>query len=357
MNAPARRPGFTRPGFTLIELLVVIAIIAVLVGMLLPAVQKVREAANRATCQNNLKQVALALHGFHDAHQQFPATFYGGYANTPPAGGYKSTSMCWSFLAQVLPHLEQENLYKACRVGDALTGYSQPPHVPGANQQEYEVPDGVPGTIKFAGETNTGTVVKTYLCPSDPGSNPGFYQDTTIYMMGSGRSGGTRAGKTNYYGAGGSMNPWQSPYTNPGTEGPSPDLGPGHGWNNDPWRNGDGVLFSSSFRKPRKLNSILDGTSNTFLLGEDVFGRIPDIGHNWVHSACQFRLSNAPINYRQPGGKFWNRWFDLGFYSYHPGGANFAMVDGSCRFIRDSSALGVIRGLGTLMGGEVVTPD
>ena len=339
--------------FTLIELLVVIAIIAILIGLLLPAVQKVREAAARAKCQNNLKQIGLGLQNYHDAHQKFPSTFYGGYANTAPAGGYKSTSMNWSFLAKILPYIEQSGLYTNARIDDGENGYPLP--VPnGTNQQEYEVPDGVPGTIKFAGENLTGTAIPIYLCPSDPGSNTGNYRDTTIYMKGNGRPNGTMAGKSNYFGCGGSMNPWQSPYTNPGTEGPSPDLGPGHGWNNDPWRNGDGVLFASSFRKPRMMASITDGTSNTFAVGEDVFGRIPDIGHNWVHSVCQFRLTNCPINLRSANGKFAGNWYDLGFYSQHPGGANFAMLDGSTRFVSESTALGIVRGLGTIKGGEVV---
>src|SRR6266851_8856619 len=112
-----------RQAFTLIELLVVIAIIAVLIGLLVPAVQKVREAAARAQCQNNLKQIALGLHHYHDAYKKFPNTFYGGYGNTPPAGGYKSTSMCWSFLAKMLPYIEQDNLYKTARIADAENGW------------------------------------------------------------------------------------------------------------------------------------------------------------------------------------------------------------------------------------------
>src|SRR5262245_38229432 len=280
---------------TLIELLVVIAIIAVLIGLLLPAVQKIREAANRMSCSNNLKQIGLAVHNYHDVNGKLPTMFYGGYSNTPPAGGYKSTSMNWSFLAKVLPYMEQDNLYNAARIVDGVNGYHLPPYRPGENQQEYEVPDGEPGTIKFAGEELTGTVLKIYLCPSDPGIDPGNYRDNSIYMRGRGRPDGTLAGKTSYFGCGGAMNPWDAVYRNPGTEGPAADLEPNHPWNNDPWRNGDGLLFSSNFRKPRRMASIRDGASNTILLGEDVIGRNAQIGHNWVHSVCQYRLTNCPI--------------------------------------------------------------
>ena len=342
-----RTPTTRRPAFTLIELLVVIASIGVLIGLLLPAVQKVREAGNRATCTNNLKQLALGLHHYHDTYKLFPATFYGGYANTPPAGGYKSTSMCWGFLAKLLPYVEQENLYRAARITDAARGY------PAGTDQEYEVPDDVPGTIKFAGENVTGTVLKLYLCPSDPDSDPGNYRDASRYMRGRGRPDGTLAGKTSYFGCGGAMNPWDTVYRNPGTEGPAADLGAGHPWNNDPWRNGDGILFSSSFRKPRRTATVRDGLSNTILLGEDVIGRNAEIGHNWVHSACQFRLTNGPINYRKPDGSFQNNWWHLGFNSHHSGGANFALADGSTRFLAEDTPLGLLRALGTVRGGEV----
>ena len=133
-------------GFTLIELLVVIAIIAVLIGLLLPAVQKVREAANRIKCANNLKQLGLAAHHYHDVHKHLPPVI-GYYLPAREAFG--------TYFFHLLPHLEQDNLYHR-----ALGSVPFPP------------PDG-PTVVHFPGNNNVySQPVKTFLCPSDPSVGP-----------------------------------------------------------------------------------------------------------------------------------------------------------------------------------------
>src|ERR1700756_373422 len=112
----ARRQDASRPrAFTLIELLVVIAIIAILIGLLLPAVQKVREAAARIKCQNNLKQFGLAMHGYHDVNHSFPP----GYLNkVMPKSPTSPTFLArWSALSQITPYIEQGNIYDAIDFG------------------------------------------------------------------------------------------------------------------------------------------------------------------------------------------------------------------------------------------------
>jgi prepilin-type N-terminal cleavage/methylation domain-containing protein len=124
-----------RRGFTLIELLVVIAIIAVLIGLLLPAVQKVRDAAARTQCQNNLKQIGIACHAYHNANDSLPP----GYLATGPySDGATDTAPGWGWGAYLLPHLEQDNVYRQLNFGQ-----------PVQNAPAVQ------------------TVLKVYLCPSD----------------------------------------------------------------------------------------------------------------------------------------------------------------------------------------------
>ena len=161
----------SRPAFTLVELLVVIAIIAILIALLVPAVQRVRAAAANAHCQNNLKQIGLALHGYHDVHKNLPS-MYGEVLNSGNwnvgVGGVWVNSFTW--MHSILPFLEQEKLYEL-----------------GVELVKLNVPTKDPRNTTF--ET---AVVPTYVCPSDPRENAGAALDVnnwgqTDYLGVSGR--------------------------------------------------------------------------------------------------------------------------------------------------------------------------
>jgi prepilin-type N-terminal cleavage/methylation domain-containing protein/prepilin-type processing-associated H-X9-DG protein len=140
-----------RQGFTLIELLVVISIIAVLIALLLPVVQAAREAARRAQCINNLKQIGLALHSYHSIHGVFPM---GGSKNMRQLPDIYDMWTCWSGHAMILPHLEQKPLYDAINFNWAPIGFPGDPPI-------------------LINGTATNAVVRTFLCPSDPRTGSG----------------------------------------------------------------------------------------------------------------------------------------------------------------------------------------
>src|SRR5262245_52285612 len=144
-----------RRGFTLIELLVVIAIIAILIALLVPAVQKVREAAARAQCQNNLKQIGVAIHNYHDAFRLLPVNRYGDYSSATAFGGPFFNSSSWSFLAVILPYVEQQNLYLAGQIDNSITSAK------GIH------PGGAAGTPTMQNSSAISGIVPTYLCPAD----------------------------------------------------------------------------------------------------------------------------------------------------------------------------------------------
>jgi prepilin-type N-terminal cleavage/methylation domain-containing protein/prepilin-type processing-associated H-X9-DG protein len=308
-----------RRGFTLIELLVVVAIIAVLIGLLLPAVQKVREAASRARCLNNLKQIALAAHNYHDAYQKFPMGWHQpAIVDGRPNGG----ANLWIGL---LPYFEQDNLYRRWDNDDNRNN--------------------------VAGETNAvqAQVIKLLLCPSDPLPQPVVYFNAPI----------AQPWTWGYYGI-------SSYGGNGGTRSFAFDT------SRVPQ---DGIFFRDS---SVCLPGVTDGSSNTFLFGEryhrdpqfDIQQALfpPPTGPfalmgRWACIAgpgtlAMVELSTpVPINYQVPPGGDLSTLEDraCAFGSGHPGGANFAFADGSVRFVSESIPLLTLRALSTRAGDEVVS--
>jgi prepilin-type N-terminal cleavage/methylation domain-containing protein/prepilin-type processing-associated H-X9-DG protein len=321
-----RRRGSARGAFTLIELLVVIAIIAVLIGLLLPAVQKVRESAARAQCSNNLRQLALACQEYHQDHGFFPPGRYGDYGQPNAWGGPLGNSMSWSWLADILPYIEQGNVASA---------------------------GGIP-TARLNQSSATSVVIKTFLCPSDALAGSGPQLEISHYL----RAPGLLVGMTNYKGVMGA-NYCFGPYTNPGVNGPGID---GQSPSScECWEDGDGLIFPMVWEKPIRIETVKDGTSNTLMIGEDVylpgtlgigrFGR----GYAWAHSVETSQTCAIPPNFVGPGSPasdLANWQITDGFKSQHSGGVQFALADGSVHFVSDSIALGLYRALATIRGGE-----
>jgi len=276
-----------RAAFTLIELLVVIAIIAILVGLLLPAVQKVREAAARMSCQNNSKQLGLAVHNYH-----------GTFGKLPPA----STTVTFnSWLVLILPYVEQDNLF---RVYDLNLAYNSTTATAGTPQAT-------------AGTTNVAvacTRIPMYACPSGSTDRSG---------NGSEAAGGVANSSTHYYAVLGPNGTLYASYVSgAGANGAYSTLG--------------ALTYNSP--DPIKLTDIIDGTSNTFLCGErsitEQLGaanayRAWTRGNNGGCGAC--KNITTPINSTSYNGS--NNFNDISFGSNHPGGCNFTMCDGSVRYV------------------------
>lgn len=310
--------------FTLIELLVVIAIIAVLISLLLPAVQSAREAARKAQCLNNLKQIGLGLHNYHEIHNTFPPGYVSFYRRDSGDEGTAEDDIGpgWGWASQILPQLEQRSIHNAINFSLTMT-YA-------------------------ANETAQLSRISTFLCPSDFTPNKVPVRDetnsTTIYTVGT----------SNYIGVYGV-----------GEIGEAPGRGNG-----------------TFFRNSRVgINQITDGSSNTFVVGERSHnlsyatwtGRA--IG-GWLFTTASFEggtnkfdpepeesfcMILGPIELSEEDGMMRTPNYPSAhvedYWSRHPGGVNFLFGDGSVRFIKNTINEHVYAALATRNGGEVISSD
>ncbi|MEM9353709.1 MAG: DUF1559 domain-containing protein [Planctomycetota bacterium] len=338
-------------GFTLVELLVVIAIIGVLVALLLPAVQSAREAARRIKCANNVKNLALAAHNYHDANRHLPYSIdYGrfggeyfltndGQENSSPSRFRREDNLNGrGWIVSVLPFLEQQQLYDAMRPG------FDNPNAPNNNF------GAVPTLGRGMGILDIREFVAQQLpvltCPSDPSAVPSDEQwqweeitvATTSYK---GVAGDTAVG--NAFG-------WSGPWADE-PWGSLPDCFESLGCN--------GLIWRMSYYDPIPFRRIADGLSNTFMIGESVVEQD-------YHSAAYFSdgdwaSCNMQLNYFSnslPEDIRELEWGDVrGFRSYHPGGVHFSMADASVQFVNEGIDHEIYRALSTKEGGEVVPSD
>jgi len=337
--------------FTLIELLVVIAIIAILIGLLLPAVQKVRQASARSSCQNNLHQIGLALHNYDGMYGRLPAALihsgrYNNAANTPYVGpevsyaGQPYVVYNHSGFVALLPFIEYDNLFAQYRY-DLVGSPSNP----------YALPLG-PSPNPNTNDVVAGTYIKTYTCPGDENPGPVVnynpYTPSQFYTMVSGR-------RSNYAFNTGAYTDYDTDWRNcpPYARGPFGNNG------------------------ATSVTHVTDGTSNTIAVGEmlqqfhngsTIFGPYWGTGtHTAVHGrgyysnftpnypygscAGQTQISTA---YKTISRQCTYAW---GFSSNHPGVTNFVMMDGSVRMIADGISAQSWLAATTPDGGEQFGPD
>ncbi len=305
-----------RRAFTLIELLVVIAIISTLVGLLLPAVQKVREAANRISCANKLKQIGLAMTMYHDDNGSLPPGWVEKDLSIPPGWPQSvkdpNTGFAWS--TYILPYLEQQNLLNGFDLNQPITS---PRNAPLA-----------------------GTKLPIFRCPSD-GQMPDQINGRNLF----GRVLLPSQATSNYVGNFGKT--------------PTPDNGGLTDLFNPPInlaQQGEGVLFKNSHVR---FAEITDGTSNTILVGERKYPTSPNIyGNPMLGDPLLYGTDiNFGTDVCSTTGWPMNSNHSAVFSSRHTSGVQFVFADGSVHFIHDGIEPVTYQALATRAGGEVFSTD
>ncbi|MCL6504441.1 MAG: DUF1559 domain-containing protein [Pirellulales bacterium] len=364
-----KTPSLRRLAFTLVELLVVIAIIGVLVALLLPAVQAAREAARRASCNNNLKQLGVALHNYHDAYNRLPMNYI-VWDNTQGGNG----DLRGSYLVRLLPYIEQGGpLYE--RIDFRVWNFDQ-------NNVGPIMPDG---------DYIYSKVVPTFRCPSD--NSPDTNRDNNRALANYGMSMGAQ-----------NMPPYNSYCVLPNYVGYGPGFavhgdaartdwfgtGPeGHGnWSwGEPNRAISGIISRGGYRfEPgwasssvpvnhapwaARFRDVVDGTANVIAMGE-FRPYCGDHAYNgWFHANAMWFATTAPINFNTcpgengnpsehwanppPAGRECNAMFtwttSQGFKSRHPGGAQFVFCDGSVHFLSETINYDMYQRLGDRRDG------
>lgn len=305
---PISGRGFSRSGgFTLIELLVVMAIIGVLVGLLLSAVQRVREAANRASCLNNLHQMGLALHSYHDAHNSFPAGYVCQVQKNPNV-----TAPGWGWAFLLLPTLEQGNLAQLANVN-------------------FPVEDARNVSVRT-------TMVKQYICPSD--------RPTGVFTVFDRNNAPLAQAATNSYAA---------------CQGAGVDI-------DDELDDFNGIFSRNS---KVRMTEVTDGTSNTIAVGERAALLIQSPWAGAVSLGTTRVTPNAPVknlNFVEDAPTQTLAHIDVetindpnadpeDFFSAHTGVWNCLFADGSVRPIKLKISLPVLQALATRNGGETINPN
>lgn len=314
-----------RAAFTLIELLVVIAIIATLIGLLLPAVQRVREAAARGQCQNNLKQIGLACHNYVDAYKRFPPA-WATVDHDPTVPANSPDTVGPATFTLILPYLEQEPLYKQISI---TSGFFSMLNMP-------------------TGNSAYSTVLPVYLCPSSPVDGSMDYSAALNIGWGTTYPAGLIFGRTDYA--------------------PISGTALGIGGTAEAQVGGNVGIIAQPPTPSARIIDITDGTSNTLLIVED--GARPQVWTNGPTFVSDLDTQGGgawadPFGYLVtngsmpgsgiiPGPCAINCSSDNEMFSFHNGGINVCMGDGSVQFVNQAITLNQAAALISRAGGEVI---